>query len=48
VSEFKNLKHLSDGEMEELKAELKESWCEIEKVVKGKPKTPPTAPIVRK
>jgi len=48
VSEFKNLKHLSDGELNELKAELKESWGDVEKIVKGKPKTPPTVPMVRK
>jgi gas vesicle protein len=45
VEEYRGLKHLSDKELNELKAELKDSWSDVEKVVKGKkPTPPPTAP----
>lgn len=46
VEEYRGLKHLSDKELADLKADLKDSWGDVEKVVKSskKPMPPMAAP----
>lgn len=39
VEEYRSLKHLTDDELVELKRDLKDSWVEVERMVKNKPKT---------
>lgn len=46
IEEYRGLKHLSEQELGELKADLKDSWTDVEKVVKGAKK--PAAPVAKK
>ena len=43
VEEYRGLKHLSEKELADLKAELMDSWGDVEGVVKGKKPVAPTS-----